>query len=189
MCEACCVVGCDANVKRFRGGLVFKAHRLLVSLNSRLESDKEGEEEVTRVSPLPRAGRGAPADDRLRALHLTEREFSIFNLLVRIHFIVGMIWWSGLAPWEFEFPFPGSLISTCLGAGRGASVDDRLRALHLTPSFLNPQPEPSTFNLQPSTLSPQPSTLNPQHSTLNPQPSTLNPQHSTLNPQHSTLNP
>ena len=20
-----------------------------------------------------------------------------------------MIWWTGLAPWEFEFPFPGSL--------------------------------------------------------------------------------
>jgi len=25
-----------------------------------------------------------------------------------------MIWWTGLAPWEFEFPFPGSLISTFL---------------------------------------------------------------------------
>jgi len=28
-------------VQRFRGGLVFKAHRLCVSLNSRLESNKE----------------------------------------------------------------------------------------------------------------------------------------------------
>jgi len=28
-------------VQRFRGGLVFKAHRLCVSLNSRLESDKK----------------------------------------------------------------------------------------------------------------------------------------------------
>ena len=26
------------------------------------------------------------------------------NLLVRILFIIVMIWWSGLAPWEFEFP-------------------------------------------------------------------------------------
>ena len=33
-------------------------------------------------------------------------------LHVRIHFITKMIWWTGLAPWEFEFPFPGSLIST-----------------------------------------------------------------------------
>ena len=32
----------------------------------------------------------------------------------RIHFIIEMIWWTGLAPWEFEFPFPGSLISTFL---------------------------------------------------------------------------
>jgi len=29
------------NVHRFRGGLVFKAHRLCVPLNSRLESNKE----------------------------------------------------------------------------------------------------------------------------------------------------
>ena len=28
-------------MKRFRGGLVFKAHRLFVSLNSRLEGNKE----------------------------------------------------------------------------------------------------------------------------------------------------
>ena len=26
----------------------------------------------------------------------------IDNLLVRIHFIIEMIWWTGLAPWEFE---------------------------------------------------------------------------------------
>ena len=30
-------------VQRFRGGLVFKAHKLLVSLNPRLESNKEEE--------------------------------------------------------------------------------------------------------------------------------------------------
>ena len=32
------------NVQRFRGGLVFKAHRLCVSLNSRVQSNKEEEE-------------------------------------------------------------------------------------------------------------------------------------------------
>jgi len=42
----------------------------------------------------------------------SEREFGIDNLLVRIHFIIMMIMWTGLAPWEFEFPFPGSLVST-----------------------------------------------------------------------------
>ena len=31
------------NVQRFRGGLVFKAHRLCISLNSRLGSNKEEE--------------------------------------------------------------------------------------------------------------------------------------------------
>ena len=45
---------------------------------------------------------------------LREREFVIDNLLVRVHLIIVMIRWTGLAPWEFEFPFPGSLISTFL---------------------------------------------------------------------------
>ena len=37
----------------FRGGFVFKAHRLCVSLNSRLESDKEEEE---KKGPCKRQG-------------------------------------------------------------------------------------------------------------------------------------
>ena len=28
-----------------------------------------------------------------------EREFFIVNLLVRIHYIIEIIWWTGLAPW------------------------------------------------------------------------------------------
>ena len=31
-----------------------------------------------------------------------------------MHFVIVMIRWTGLAPWEFEFPFPGSLTSTFL---------------------------------------------------------------------------
>ena len=34
-----------------------------------------------------------------------DREFFIDNLLVRIHYIIVMIRWTGLAPWEFEFSF------------------------------------------------------------------------------------
>jgi len=33
-----------------------------------------------------------------------EREFFIDNLLVRINFIIVMIRWTGLAPWEFAKP-------------------------------------------------------------------------------------
>ena len=36
-----------------------------------------------------------------------ERKFFIDNLLVRVHFIIEMIWWTDLAPWEFKFLFPG----------------------------------------------------------------------------------
>ena len=59
------------NVKRFRRGLVLKAHRLGVSLNSRLESDDEEEEEFL-----------SSQEKRLRALgekiHLSH--FCIFIL-------------------------------------------------------------------------------------------------------------
>ena len=34
-----------------------------------------------------------------------ERELFIDNLLVRIHLIIVMIRWTGLAPWEFELFF------------------------------------------------------------------------------------
>ena len=44
-----------------------------------------------------------------------QREFFIDNLLVRVHFIIVIIRWTGLAPWEFDFPFLGSLTSTFLG--------------------------------------------------------------------------
>jgi len=54
--------------------------------------------------------RRAPASER-------EGEFFIENLLVRIHLIIVMMRWTGLAPWEFEFPFPGSLTSTSRSAG------------------------------------------------------------------------
>ena len=32
--------------------------------------------------------------------------------------VIEMIWWTGLAQWEFEFTFPGSLISTFQGPTR-----------------------------------------------------------------------
>ena len=42
-----------------------------------------------------------------------ERLF-VDNLLVRIHSTIEMIWWTILAPREFESPLAGSLISTFL---------------------------------------------------------------------------
>jgi len=43
-----------------------------------------------------------------------ESEFFIDNLLVQNHFLNVVIRWTGLAPWEFKFPFPGSRASTFL---------------------------------------------------------------------------
>ena len=90
------------NVQRFRGGLVFKAHELLYhsTLGSRVL--KKRKRRTMQVHPH------------------REREFFFDNLLVRIHLITEMIWWTGLAPWVFEFPFPGSLTSTFLGRDTSA---------------------------------------------------------------------
>ena len=41
-------------------------------------------------------------------------EFFVDNLLVRVHFIIEMIRWTGLVPWGLEFPLPGSLTSSFL---------------------------------------------------------------------------
>ena len=47
-----------------------------------------------------------------------------------------MIWWTGLVPWELEFPFPGSLISIFLPLRKSSrqpqksdSLERRLRLL------------------------------------------------------------
>ena len=61
-----------------------------------------------------RVWESVPAAAPTRPSGPDEREFFIDNRLVRIHFIIVMIRWTGLAPWEFESPFPGSLTSTCL---------------------------------------------------------------------------
>ena len=53
-----------------------------------------------------------PVGCDLQASGIIEEEFSMDNLTVRIRLIIEMIWWTGLALWEFEFPFPGSLRST-----------------------------------------------------------------------------
>jgi hypothetical protein len=41
---------------------------------------------------------------------------SLLVLLVRNHFIIQMIWWTGLAHWHFEFPFSGIFISAFLSS-------------------------------------------------------------------------
>ena len=93
------------------------------------------------------------------------------NLLVRIFFIIVMIRWTGLAPWEFE----------------PASVQVWFYAIayaHQFGAFFYALPEyENEYHLQACTLHPQPCTLHPAPSTLNPQPSTLNTQPCTLYPE------
>jgi len=63
----------------------------------------------------------------IRRLFGGAREFFIDNLLVRIHFIIVMIRWTGLVSWKFEFPFPGSLKSDFLGRGEVIITSEHVR--------------------------------------------------------------
>jgi len=58
-----------------------------------------------------------------KVLSVREREFFIANLLGRIHFIIVMMRWTGLAPWDFEF---AGLRSRARCSARG----ERKRELH-----------------------------------------------------------
>ena len=49
-----------------------------------------------------------------------EEAFLIESILAQIHCIIVMTRWTGLAPWDFEFPFTGSLTSTFLGRPRNS---------------------------------------------------------------------
>ena len=68
------------------------------------------------------------------------RDSFIDNLLVRIHLTIVMIRWTGLAPWEFEFPFPGSLTSTFLAWGKNMAVYRALPMWYRGTSLIRNQP-------------------------------------------------
>ena len=69
-----------------------------------------------RVSEVPLYGETYLVLGLQVAASCDDLVFFIDNLLVRIYSIIVMIEWTGLAPWEFEFPFPGGLTSTLLWA-------------------------------------------------------------------------
>ena len=84
--------------------------------------------------PAPRDGEArSPQDYRGR-----EKAFFADNLLVRILFIIVIVRRTGLAPWEFQFPFPGILTSTFLATEEAISYKtappwDPTVALYLGP--------------------------------------------------------
>ena len=71
------------------------------------------------TGPVPRR------DSRVAQQHGAARELFIDKLLVRSHFIIVLIRWTGLASWQFEFPFPGSRTSTILAWGPSPSRSSR----------------------------------------------------------------
>ena len=109
-------------------------------------------------------------------------EFFIDNLLVRAHFIIVVIRCTGLAPWGFQFPVPGSLTSTLRNAGFAtrASRQARARAPPPPPSRTPPLHNSARpLARYPSSLQP---TLYTFYSTLFLLPTyTLNPSPYTLN--------
>jgi len=107
------------------------------------------------VVPWDGPRRGGLGQRRRKRRHLLEKETHLLtNLLVRIHFIIVMISWTGLAPWESEFPFtlPGAVLPWDWPR-RWRHGQRRRRWRGRYPPTLNPKPQ-----------SPDPtqSTLNPK---------------------------
>ena len=102
---------------------------------------------MQRLSSTGKAGKETGAAPFQR-----ERDFFIDNLLVRIHFSILMIRWSGLARWESEFSFPGSPTSIfpCLWsvqfvfgtASRGGRILSSGRARDAAVSQIRPRTRP-----------------------------------------------
>ena len=89
-----------------------------------------------------------------------EGEFFIDNLLVRICFATKMIQRTGLAPWDFEFPFPpwGSLQASLPGCWCWRSSAGWLcggRATALLPSQSQSPPPPGGERPSPSSPTPR----------------------------------
>ena len=83
-------------------------HPAPYTLNSRpCSQNKAGIETVTRTEDVEGAVKSQ--DGQVASPSCEETEFFIDNLLVRIRFIIEMIWWTGLAPWALEYLFRGSL--------------------------------------------------------------------------------
>jgi hypothetical protein len=55
-----------------------------------------------------------------------ERELFIHNLMVRIHFIIEIIWSTGLAPWEFEYATHTTTAHTHSASGTQVSGSGRV---------------------------------------------------------------
>ena len=131
-----------------------------------------------------------------------ERESFIDNPLVRIHCITVTIRWTGLAPWEFEFPFPGSLRSTFLERELGCFFFEKRSKRWVNPELnlrlkdrLGPVPrvrkkkkkKPQTPTPTPETRNPRPEIRNPKSEARNPKPETQKPKPQTLHPKPGLL--
>ena len=77
------------------------------------ERKREGVSECERERERSPTYESAKATSAKAALYLFSLEFFTDNLLVRIHLIIVMIRWTGLAPWEFggSYPAPRPLCS------------------------------------------------------------------------------
>ena len=66
-----------------------------------------------------------------------------------LHFIIEIIWWTGLAPWEIEFPLPGGLMSTFLHQAQDQLDSEARSPREERPRHHPRRPQLSALNLAP----------------------------------------
>jgi len=100
-----------SRLSRFESSILSNRSRFTCECNKEDINDDDDGTSESATRPVPRRSCSMLA---LSTAPCKDRDFFIDNLLVRIHFIIAMIRWTGLAPWEFEFLFSGSLTFTFL---------------------------------------------------------------------------
>ena len=108
----------SAGESRFNGtvpnGRFLGRDSVLENLNAGLEKGVQRGVDMQYVDKTEQVGEKGGDEDIMFKVIPDEREFFIDSLLARIHLFIVMIRWTGLAPWEFVFPFPGIFTSTFL---------------------------------------------------------------------------
>jgi len=155
-------------VQRFRGGLVFKAHRLLYhsTLGLRVIKQKGKEHDPATHTSVESHPHKFLETDLFSQIGRSDKRVPHNNPLFGHPCFDNTV----KCLYNTSTCFENTYISVF---AMPAGVFKQNVALDYTPSTLNPQP---------STLNPQPSTLNPQPSTPNPKPQTPTPKLQTPNP-------
>ena len=173
-------------MKRFRGGLVIKAHRLLYHSTQRYRViKKRGRRQSTSFEPKPQNPKPGGSSRRGRIVLYCELTTDNFRKYTINNFPELMIDnFRSIVNFRAQTTKPDTRVMFTPGTYRSGSAIN-FAAGTVKSDTRNPEPDtqcPRTWNPEPGTPNPEPRTRNPEPGTRNPEPRTLCPKPSILTP-------